>query len=98
METTEEHVPKLLEVNQVHCGDARSLLPRIAKNSVACSVWSPPYFVGKQYEAYLKSYESWASLIREILDLHFRILSEVCEVCTLATCWVISAFESTKSA
>ena len=67
-------MPKLLEVNQVHCGDARSLLPRIAKNSISCSVWSPPYFVGKQYEAYLESHAEWSELLQQVIQLHFNII------------------------
>src|SRR4051794_12422951 len=38
-----------LAVNAIHCGDAAKLLPRIERNSIALSVWSPPYFVGKDY-------------------------------------------------
>jgi site-specific DNA-methyltransferase (adenine-specific) len=73
MEIAEELALKPLAVNQIHCGDARDLLPRIARNSIACSVWSPPYFVGKEYEAYLRSYESWSGLLREVIALHFPI-------------------------
>src|SRR5436305_8853721 len=40
-----------LQVNAVHQGDARALLPQIEPNRVAVSVWSPPYFVGKSYES-----------------------------------------------
>lgn len=65
---------KSLAVNRIHCGDARDLLPRIEPETVACSVWSPPYFVGKSYEAYLKSYEAWASLLQQVIRLHFPIL------------------------
>jgi DNA modification methylase len=63
-----------LQTNRIYAGDARALLPRIQENSVACSIWSPPYFVGKNYEAYLKSHESWAELIREVIQLHFRAI------------------------
>src|SRR5207247_1665541 len=31
-----------LSVDQIHCGDARSLMPRIRPESIALSVWSPP--------------------------------------------------------
>jgi DNA modification methylase len=65
---------KALEPNQIYCGDARALLPLIRKNSVACSIWSPPYFVGKSYEAYLKSYDSWRELLQEVVRLHFPII------------------------
>jgi site-specific DNA-methyltransferase (adenine-specific) len=63
-----------LEPNKIYSGDARVLLPRVRRNSVACSVWSPPYFVGKRYEVYLKSYEAWSDLIRETIGLHFPII------------------------
>ncbi|MGA2326460.1 MAG: site-specific DNA-methyltransferase [Bryobacteraceae bacterium] len=64
-----------LAVNQIYQGDCRELLPRIEKDSVACSFWSPPYFVGKQYEAYLTTFEDWKSLIRDTIRLHFPIVS-----------------------
>lgn len=62
-----------LEPNKVYKGDARSLLPCIALNSVALSIWSPPYFVGKNYESHL-NFEEWQSLIREVIILHFPII------------------------
>ena len=42
-----------LQPDQIYQGDARDLLPTIAPNSLPLSVWSPPYFVGKEYEANL---------------------------------------------
>ena len=66
-------MPKDLQVNRIYCGDARRLLPRIAKNSIACSIWSPPYFVGKSYETYLKSHQAWAQMLGEVVRLHFPI-------------------------
>lgn len=62
-----------LEIDKVHCGDARSLLPLIEPNSLALSVWSPPYYVGKEYESYL-SFEDWKELLRTIIYLHFPII------------------------
>ncbi len=61
---------KWLEVGQVHHGDARELLPRIQPNSVALSVWSPPYFVGKSYETHL-TFDDWQSLLRDVIAHHF---------------------------
>ena len=63
-----------LEPNQIYLGDARDLLPAIKPNSIACSIWSPPYFVGKTYEKYLKSYEAWRLMLEEVVHLHFRII------------------------
>jgi site-specific DNA-methyltransferase (adenine-specific) len=62
-----------LEPNQVYHGDARDLLPQIAPNSIALSIWSPPYFVGKEYEAYL-SFDKWQKLLEKVIALHFPIL------------------------
>lgn len=62
-----------LAVNQIHHGDARDLLPQIAPNSIALSVWSPPYFVGKDYEAHL-SFEDWQDLLETVIRLHFPII------------------------
>lgn len=62
-----------LEVNKIHEGDARERLKQIEPNSIALSVWSPPYFVGKEYEKYL-SYPEWVRLISETIALHEPIL------------------------
>lgn len=64
---------KLLHPNDVYLGDARELLLQIEPNSIALSVWSPPYFVGKNYEADL-SFEEWQSLLRTVIHLHFPIV------------------------
>lgn len=63
-----------LKVDHVYQGDARLLLKRIRANSIACSVWSPPYYVGKNYEGYLKSYEKWSEMLEEVVRLHFKLL------------------------
>lgn len=62
-----------LEINTVHMGDARNLLSRIIPNSIAVSVWSPPYFVGKSYEEDW-TFEEWQSLLQEVIRLHFPIV------------------------
>lgn len=65
--------PDPLGVDRIYKGDARTLLPRIAPESVALSVWSPPYFVGKSYESHL-SFEDWQSLLKDVIAAHFEIL------------------------
>jgi len=70
----EKCVEDALLVDHVHQGDARELLPRIRPNSVALSVWSPPYFVGKAYEADL-DFAAWQALLREVIRLHFPIIT-----------------------
>lgn len=62
-----------LKVNEIHAGDARDLLPQIEPNSIALAVWSPPYFVGKEYEAYL-TFEDWKDLLETVVQLHFPII------------------------
>lgn len=62
-----------LEINQVHCGDSTVMLRLIPKESVAVSVWSPPYFVGKEYEQHL-TYEGWLRMLEEVIGLHFALL------------------------
>jgi DNA modification methylase len=57
----------------VWAGDARALLPRIAPATVGLSFWSPPYFVGKSYEAHL-TFGEWQELLRAIVALHAPIL------------------------
>jgi site-specific DNA-methyltransferase (adenine-specific) len=62
-----------LHANHIYQGDARELLQKIEPNSVAVSVWSPPYFVGKKYEAYL-TFEDWQNLLKSVVNLHFPII------------------------
>jgi DNA modification methylase len=62
-----------LAVDEVYCADAPELLSRIAPASIACSIWSPPYHVGKQYEAHL-SFDDWQSLLRRTIAGHGRVL------------------------
>lgn len=62
-----------LAVNEVHLGDARDLLPQIDPESIACSVWSPPYHLNKEYEKG-ESYEDWVEMLRDVIQLHFDIL------------------------
>ncbi len=62
-----------LTPNEIYHGDARNLLNRIERDSIALSVWSPPYFVGKEYEKDL-SFDGWKNLLRDVIDLHFPII------------------------
>lgn len=62
-----------LNINDVHQGSAPELLKAIEPNSIALSVWSPPYFVGKEYEKHL-SYGEWVDLLEATIKNHFTVL------------------------
>lgn len=38
---------KYLDIDNIYCGTAEELMKSIKPESVAVSVWSPPYHVGK---------------------------------------------------
>lgn len=62
-----------LQPNKIYHGDSRHLLTGIKQESIALSIWSPPYFVGKEYEKNL-SFEDWKNLLVEVINLHFPII------------------------
>jgi len=62
-----------LPINQIHHGSASPLLDQIEPDSIALSVWSPPYYVGKSYEKDW-TYEDWRTLLHEVIAKHFRVL------------------------
>ena len=64
----------LLSPGGIYRGDARTLLARVAPASVALSFWSPPYFVGKSYEAAL-DFAAWSELLRETIAGHSRVIA-----------------------
>lgn len=45
----------------------------IEPNSIAVSFWSPPYFVGKEYEKE-ETYESWQEMLKLVIKAHARVL------------------------
>ena len=59
--------------DRIVAGDARVVLRRVPSDSVALSFWSPPYYVGKSYEADL-SFDGWCDMIRGVLHAHERII------------------------
>lgn len=62
-----------LKENEVHQGDVQELIRKIKPESVALSVWSPPYFVGKEYEQG-NTYDDWVSLLSKSVEGHFDAL------------------------
>jgi len=62
-----------LSTNRIYLGDSRDLLKQIEPNSISCSIWSPPYHTGKNYELG-ETYEEWQELLRDVIRLHYPIL------------------------
>ena len=62
-----------LAADAVYQGDAADLIRRVRPESVACSIWSPPYHVGKGYERD-RTFDEWAELLREVIQAHQRVL------------------------
>ena len=62
-----------LEINTIHKGDTQNLIKEVKPDSVALSFWSPPYFVGKDYEKEA-TFDSWQNLLRETIEGHVRAL------------------------
>lgn len=62
-----------LEKNQIHQGDTADLINKIEPNSIALSFWSPPYFVGKNYEKDA-TFDSWQKLLKKTIEGHISAL------------------------
>ncbi|ROJ30774.1 DNA-methyltransferase [Morganella morganii] len=62
-----------LKDNNIYLGNTPDLMLEIEPESVALSVWSPPYFVGKEYEKYL-TFQSWKELLENTIKGHFDAL------------------------
>jgi modification methylase len=63
----------MLALNQVYEGDCLHWLPQLDENSVDLAVWSPPYFVGKDYEQNL-DYAGWTNLLSQAVAFNARAL------------------------
>ncbi|MDD6035957.1 MAG: site-specific DNA-methyltransferase [Lachnospiraceae bacterium] len=64
---------RYLEQDNIYCGYSETLMKNIPENSIALSVWSPPYHVGKDYESG-QSYEEWLSMLNQVISLHHSVL------------------------
>lgn len=73
MATSAATSTRSLGIDQVHLGRSEELMTRIAADSVALSFWSPPYFVGKEYEKE-ETYDGWQAMLRAVVTEHYRIL------------------------
>jgi DNA modification methylase len=64
---------KHLEKNKVYHGRAEDLVQQLHPSSIALSFWSPPYFVGKEYERN-ETYVSWQDLLKRVIEGHSAAL------------------------
>jgi len=64
---------RYLSKNRVYHGLAEKVMQQIEPESIALSFWSPPYYVGKEYEKDA-TYESWQRLLKDVIHLHARVL------------------------
>lgn len=64
---------KQLEINNIYHGRSEILTKKILKDSISLSFWSPPYFVGKNYEKN-ESFDSWQNMLRTVIHNHYDIL------------------------
>jgi DNA modification methylase len=62
-----------LEINKIHHGRSEEVMKQLAADSIALSFWSPPYFVGKEYERD-ETYESWQEMLKAVISEHYRVL------------------------
>lgn len=62
-----------LEINNIYAGYSEELMKRINPSSIALSFWSPPYFVGKEYEKN-ETYDSWQNMLRLVIEQHANAL------------------------
>lgn len=65
--------PGYLQPFEVYQGDASHLMYELEPDSVALSVWSPPYNVGKNYESG-QSTADWERLLSEVIQGHLHAL------------------------
>ena len=70
------HSPnKYLLPNAIYQGHTPDVIKNIEPESLALSFWSPPYFVGKNYEKDA-TFESWQLLLKETIEGHVDALKK----------------------
>ena len=62
-----------LKIDEIYCGESEKLMRQIEPETIALSVWSPPYHVGKDYESG-QSYDDWQEMLSQVIKLHFTVL------------------------
>jgi site-specific DNA-methyltransferase (adenine-specific) len=69
-----------MEINRIYCGDSRRM-DEIDDNSVHLTITSPPYYVGKDYEGYLPTLESYFRMLRNVFQEVVRVTIPGGKIC-----------------
>lgn len=64
-----------LEVNRIYLGRSDEKMLEIEPCSISLSFWSPPYFVGKDYEKG-ETYKSWQAMLKKVVENHQIVLKQ----------------------
>ena len=62
-----------ISYNNIFHGRSEEIMDNIEPNSIALSFWSPPYFVGKDYEKE-ETFDSWQKTLEQVIKHHNKIL------------------------
>lgn len=62
-----------LDINAIYHGYSEQIMYQMQPNSVALSVWSPPYNVGKDYEKG-QSFTEWKQMLFDVIKAHTYVL------------------------
>lgn len=60
---------KYLKADVIYHAKSEYKMLEIKPSSVALSLWSPPYFVGKEYEKD-ETFESWQTMLKKVIENH----------------------------
>jgi len=58
-----------LKADVIYHAKSEHKMLEIEPSSVALSLWSPPYFVGKEYEKE-ETFESWQAMLKKVIENH----------------------------
>lgn len=58
-----------LAIDKNYCGTAEELMQKIEPNSIAVSVWSPPYHVGKTMKMARAMRTGWRCFKRSLISI-----------------------------
>jgi DNA modification methylase len=69
-----------MELDKIYCGDSRKMT-EIEDNSVHLTITSPPYYVGKEYEEYLKRLSDYFEMLAGVFEEVVRVTIPGGKIC-----------------